>query len=125
MHTQACQVASSAVKNVVCMPKVLPFGHPVDLGHNFVLAHDACNGAKGMMLAAEEYLGCWTEQNQLHGNAIQAACVGANIRSDLEASLQIARWAYGQAFAAQSMVWVRAKELRLLGERLGSVLARR
>ncbi len=41
--------------------------------------------------------------------------MGANIRSDLEASLQIARWAYGQAFAAQSMVWVRAKELRLLG----------
>jgi hypothetical protein len=69
---------------------------------------------KSMMLAAEEYLSRWAKQNQLHGHYIQSACVDANIRADLEASLQIARWAYGQAFTAQSMVWVRGKEFRLL-----------
>ena len=37
--------------------------YPVDLGHNFVLAHVECNSQKRDLLAAEDYLAAWTERN--------------------------------------------------------------
>jgi hypothetical protein len=90
--------------------------YPIDLGHNFVLSHDSCNGAKGMMLASEEHLGAWSERNRRYADQIADGSVRANIAADLKASVQIARWAYGQAFDASSLTWVRAKEMRRLSE---------
>src|SRR5437660_1027249 len=73
--------------------------YPVDLGHNFVLAHASCNGAKGSMLAAEEHLGRWVERNRAHALVIAEACCRAGMVHDLPASQQIAAWAYQQAAA--------------------------
>jgi hypothetical protein len=87
----------------------------VDLGHNFVFADDRCNGAKAMMLASEEHLGRWAERNDRCAADIESLCVEGNLRADLAASVQIARWAYGQAVTAGAMAWVRGKELRRLG----------
>jgi hypothetical protein len=80
--------------------------YPVDLGHNFVLAHATCNGAKGSMLAAEEHLGRWTERNRTFGLMIGKACDDARIMHDLGASLQIASWAYEQTAAAGGVLWL-------------------
>jgi 5-methylcytosine-specific restriction endonuclease McrA len=48
--------------------------YPVDLGHDFVLAHTSCNGAKGSRLAAEEHLSRWAARNRSFGPAIGEAC---------------------------------------------------
>ena len=48
--------------------------YPVDLGHNFVLAHPTCNGAKGSMLAAEEHLIHWVDRNPVYAPVIAEAC---------------------------------------------------
>jgi hypothetical protein len=80
-----------------------------------VLSDDTCNARKGMLLAAEEHLQRWSERNIRYANEITDHCCRGSIRADLEASIQIARWTYGQAFSAGSMAWVRGKELRQLG----------
>ncbi len=41
--------------------------YPVDLGHNFVLAHAACNSAKGSRLAACSHLERWLRRNLDYG----------------------------------------------------------
>jgi hypothetical protein len=94
----------------------VPWGrYPIDLGHNFVLAHDSCNNAKGMILAAEEHLVRWTERNNSSSSVLEERCAAANIQADFNATIQIAGWAYRQAFAARSMTWIRGKELRPCG----------
>lgn len=90
--------------------------YPVDLGHNFVLADDRCNSAKGTLLAAEEHRERWDVRNERHGADIQRSCVAASITADLQASVQIAHWAYAQASAVGGMLWLRGKELRRIGE---------
>jgi 5-methylcytosine-specific restriction endonuclease McrA len=35
--------------------------YPLDLGHNFVLAHRECNAAKRDLLASEEHLSSWMD----------------------------------------------------------------
>jgi hypothetical protein len=67
------------------------------------------------MLAAEEHLAKWIERNGSYSGVIQSRCAAMNIAADASAATQIARWAYGQAFAVGSMTWLRAKELRPLG----------
>jgi hypothetical protein len=83
----------------------------VDLGHNFVLAHQSCNGAKGSTLAAEEHLAHWGERNRRHGGAIATECDRVNVIHDLGASIQIARWAYEQTSAAGGLTWRAGKVL--------------
>ena len=55
----------------------------MDLGHNFVLAHDSCNSAKGMMLAAG-HLASWAERNARHGDQLGEACVRGQRRGGPE-----------------------------------------
>src|SRR5262249_5123765 len=38
--------------------------YPVDLGHNFVLAHVSCNALKSDRLPAAQHLNAWVVQNQ-------------------------------------------------------------
>lgn len=37
--------------------------YPTNLGHNFVLAHPACNNSKSDYLAAERHLQSWFQRN--------------------------------------------------------------
>jgi hypothetical protein len=96
--------------------------YPVDLGHNFVLAHASCNGAKGSMLAAEEHLGRWVERNRAYAPLIAEACDRAGMVHDLPASLQIASWAYEQAAAAGGALWREPGALVPITDRWRSVL---
>jgi hypothetical protein len=80
--------------------------YPADLGHNFVLADDRCNSAKGALLAAEEHFYRWIARNATYENELYEASLYAGIRADLHASLQIARWAYEQAASVGALLWV-------------------
>jgi 5-methylcytosine-specific restriction endonuclease McrA len=70
--------------------------YPVDLGHNFVLAHASCNSSKGDHLAAFEHLARWAERNALHAGPLRVAFEEAELPSDPRISRQVAHWAYSQ-----------------------------
>jgi hypothetical protein len=85
--------------------------YPVDLGHNFVLADRACNSKKRDRLPAVEHLAAWTERNQQYGDQIGLGLSERGITSDLEASNQVAQWAYCQTEAAGGLTWRRGDEM--------------
>jgi 5-methylcytosine-specific restriction endonuclease McrA len=90
--------------------------YPVDLGHNFVLAHAGCNARKGDRLAAEEHLGRWSERNAAHADVLGERFLEAGVPADLAASTSVARWAYEEVERIGGTVWVGGSEVRALGE---------
>lgn len=85
--------------------------YPTDLGHNFVLAHSTCNAQKSDRLATVEHLERWCDRNVQYGSELARAFQERNVVHDEHTSWQIAGWAYGQAQAAGSLVWVYGNEL--------------
>jgi hypothetical protein len=79
--------------------------YPIDLGHNFVLAHDGCNNKKRDLLAAVSHLERWVRRNEDNGEDLGKRFDAVGIAHDAAASSRIARWAYGQAESAGSLVW--------------------
>jgi hypothetical protein len=88
--------------------------YPVDLGHNFVLAHATCNGAKSDHLAAERHLNRWLERNEEQGVLLARQFDAAGILHDSSATCRIARWAYTQADLVGSPVWEEVSSLQPL-----------
>jgi 5-methylcytosine-specific restriction endonuclease McrA len=88
--------------------------YPADLGHNFVLAHKACNNAKSDYLAAEKHLAAWAERNRLHQEELNSRLQAAALPCNLSASVQVARWVYQQTEKANGQVWVIEKVLQHL-----------
>jgi hypothetical protein len=105
-------------KNLSKQPQVdhfIPWSrYSADLGHNFVLAHDQCNGAKSDYLAAEKHLAAWVERNRLHQEEMQSRLQEAMLPCDLSGAIQIAKWAYQQTEKANGQVWVTEKVLQHL-----------
>src|SRR5205085_8567016 len=97
--------------------------YPVDLGHNFVLAHKTCNGAKSDLLAAEEHLQRWAAFQKHQGAVLGNAFQERGIISELSVSLRVTLWAYAQTFQTNGMTWRRGKELALLSGRWPEQLA--
>ncbi|MCA1565744.1 MAG: HNH endonuclease [Acidobacteria bacterium] len=85
--------------------------YPVDFGHNFVLAHGACNTRKADRLAAVEHLEKWCERNEMYGEELTVAFQERNIVHDQKASWRVTAWAYEQAQLAGSFVWRQDDEL--------------
>ena len=85
--------------------------YPVDLGHNFVLAHSGCNGKKSDRLACSGHLDRWVERLERHGNSLASSFERDGIICDLRSSLRIANWAYTQTFDCQGLTWLRGDEL--------------
>lgn len=85
--------------------------YPVDLGHNFVLAHGTCNAQKSDRLAALEHLERWCDRNEIHGAELSRDFRERNIVHDEPASRRVTAWAYSQAQASGSFVWLRGNEL--------------
>jgi hypothetical protein len=90
--------------------------YPLDLGHNYVLAHDRCNARKSDLLAAEEHLGRWADRNRTLGAELASGFDARGVRHDLGATERVARWAYGAVQRAGGQVWVTGSELRGLSE---------
>ena len=97
--------------------------YALDLGHNFVLAHQGCNSNKSDLLAAEEHLERWTQRSLIYGDELKESFDQRKILHDWPATRQIARWAYGQVHKAEGQVWVEAKELRPLSDDWRKILS--
>ena len=97
--------------------------YALDLGHNFVLAHQSCNSSKSDLLAAEEHLERWTERNLTCKVELEDGFDERKVLHDLSATCQIARWAYRQAHRAGGQVWVRGKERRPLSDDWQKILS--
>lgn len=89
--------------------------YPVDLGHNFVLAHPDCNRSKRDYLAAENHLHNWVERNDRRQRDLAQFFDEKGILNSLSSSMQITCWAYEQAASSGAQVWVSGEETRPLG----------
>jgi hypothetical protein len=86
--------------------------YPVDLGHNFVLAHARpCNAKKSDRIASIEHLNSWVKRNADHGNTLAAEYDRERIIHDLPTSSRVARWAYSQIESSGGLTWLRNEEL--------------
>ncbi|MBI3044452.1 MAG: HNH endonuclease [Betaproteobacteria bacterium] len=81
--------------------------YPLDLGHNFVLAHASCNQDKRDMLAAAGHLQRWIERNDSQAGVLDEVFNAARFPFDADASSSVAEWAYENAERAGALVWVR------------------
>jgi hypothetical protein len=90
--------------------------YPIDLGHNFVLAHAACNESKAEHLAAPVHLRRWIERNRMAAECLRERFDIGLIVHNVENSRSIARWAYSQAAAAGGMAWLRHHEFQPIDE---------
>jgi hypothetical protein len=90
--------------------------YPVDLAHNFVLAHGACNEAKSNILAAYDDLERWTVRNLAHAKTLEPEFGARRLFHDLHASQAITRWAYTIVEQSQSKVWQERSRLVDLDE---------
>jgi hypothetical protein len=97
--------------------------YPVDLGHNFVLAHTACNGRKKDRLAAVEHLEHWCVRNDRHGVTLDQAFREASVVADRTTSERVTHWAYEQVEADGGLVWMSDDNLVPLSTRWRSLLA--
>lgn len=88
--------------------------YPVDLGHNFVLAHATCNARKSDFLAACEHLEFWVMRSRSLDAEIVNALRPVGVVSELQTSLRIAHWAYTQADCCRGLTWIRGREYRHL-----------
>ncbi|MCF5839460.1 HNH endonuclease [Aeromonas veronii] len=79
--------------------------YPIDLGHNFVLAHANCNRSKRDFLAAPEHRDTWYEQNILTHGAYLSDELAPLVSVDAERSTAIATWAYQQALREHARLW--------------------
>jgi hypothetical protein len=103
--------------------------YPRDLGHNFVLTHDSCNGAKGDRLAALPHLERWLERNVCQRAELDGIFGKARLLHDADTSIQVAAWSYESVDRAGGLVWSEGNNLVYLGrdwrKRFDSVIAAR
>lgn len=80
-----------------------------DLGHNFVLAHGSCNGAKSDFLADEAHLARWVERNADRRDDMEAFFVKEDLLFDHAASMSITRWAYDGLAKTDGLAWTKGR----------------
>lgn len=90
--------------------------YQIDLGHNFVLAHARCNGAKADHLAASVHLGRWVERNRTSAAFLEERFDQGLIVNSAQSSERIARWAYSRAAATNGLGWVKSREFQPIDE---------
>ena len=115
----ACFYCGNAIRDGGAVDHFIPWSrYPLDLGHNFVLVHGACNQDKRDMLAATAHLERWIERNDAQETALSQVFSAARFPFDADASSSVALWAYENAERAQALVWVRCRgqTARLSGE---------
>lgn len=119
-----CFYCRQSLRGAGAVDHFIPWSkYPVDLGHNFVLAHERCNAKKRDFLAGEDHLAFWLERNDTHREALQQFFERSRVANSLESSVSIARWAYTQTARADGLVWLRGNEHCHLGSRWKTLLA--
>ena len=119
-----CFYCGRALQHAGAVDHFIPWRrYPLDLGHNFVLAHTTCNGSKGDRLAAVPHLRRWHERNVSGLYELPRRFDEAGLVHDRGASTKITRWAYQQVAGQDGQVWVKGKTLVSLGGEWEGVLA--
>lgn len=85
-----------------------------DLGHNFVLVHHKCNNRKSDHLAFEGHLEKWATRNANLRVEMEEVFSEASLAHNMDATLNMARWAYSHTEQAGGQVWIRDKEFKHL-----------
>ncbi len=85
--------------------------YPLDLGHNFVLAHAGCNRSKSDTIAAQGHLENWVQRNTERGRELSEVMQERRILCDWSSTRRIARWAYSQTAEARGLTWQQDKML--------------
>jgi len=96
--------------------------YPLDLGHNFVLAHAECNSQKRDLLAAEEHLAAWEERNRQHDGELRVGFDRKGVLYNLPSTIHIARWAYSRAATTGARAWKEANQVAELTGIWSSIL---
>ncbi|HBJ36645.1 MAG TPA: HNH endonuclease, partial [Planctomycetaceae bacterium] len=87
--------------------------YPVDLGHNFVLAHGSCNTSKSDHIASVEYLEKWVERNLNLRDSLREAFAMRGILNDLPTSARVAQWVYSTTAVVGGKTWRNAEMIKL------------
>jgi 5-methylcytosine-specific restriction endonuclease McrA len=115
LQSGECFYCGGRLQSRVTVDHFIPWSrYPIDLGHNFVLAHASCNSSKADHLAAERHLERWLSRNQAFGTELEARFSDRNILHDADASHAVAHWAYGMADRLGSLVWLKSTALEKL-----------
>ncbi len=85
--------------------------YPRDLGHNFALAHRACNHSKRDLLADVPHLERWASRNGTAGNALKELFDRIKMQHEADTSARVSEWCYGSVEEAGGLVWLRKEEL--------------
>lgn len=97
--------------------------YPRDLGHNFVLAHAPCNGAKKDHLAAEFHLEKWCNRNKEHGASLRRAFDDLRLPHDEVVTQRVAGSLYSGAAEVGQRVWLEGRRLVALSAKWAPMLA--
>jgi hypothetical protein len=113
MQAGRCFYCGQRMTSAAHVDHFVPFAlHPASLAENLVLAHDSCNSDKSDLLADLPHLERWVGRNARQGDELARAMVAKGFVSDPRATLGVARWAYGRARDAGSLLWIRRRETR-------------
>jgi hypothetical protein len=85
-----------------------------DLGHNFVLAHVACNERKSDRLPGLPHLAAWLSRNSEHDRTLVEAFDRLRLLHDLPVSLNVARSIYRRFHGHGWSTWIEGKRLESL-----------
>lgn len=109
-----CRAPMSAVD----VDHFIPFAaYPRDLGHNFVLAHPACNQSKSDSLAAYDHLARWLERNDRWKQAIAEISEECGLVHEADATRAIADWSYRSSCSLKGVAWIAKRHYESLGPR--------
>lgn len=89
--------------------------YPRDLGHNFVLADEACNNAKSDHLASLEHLEKWFQRNDEDGEQLAQRFEAERLPHDWQTLRRVTGSLYGVAEHAGALVWQEKKQFVALG----------
>jgi hypothetical protein len=85
--------------------------YPMDLGHNFVVAHRKCNSDKRDRLASEGHLSAWVERNRAFGDGLADEFTRLGVIHNLRSTARIAHWAYSRAANTSGLTWQQGETL--------------
>lgn len=123
LQADVCFYCSRPLRGVGEVDHFVPWArYPIDLGHNFVLAHGACNNQKSDHIAAERHLAAWAQRNDTHAAALTQFFNDSRLSHERDRSLSITRWAYTQTAQSGGLVWLERDVLQHLAPDWGRVL---
>jgi hypothetical protein len=115
LQTGTCFYCGRRIRDGGAVDHFIPWSrYPLDLGHNFVLAHASCNQDKRDMLAATGHLERWVGRNADDAVTLEEVIAKARFPADADASTSIAEWAYESTERQRGLVWVRVGETAAL-----------